>query len=82
MHRQFGGKFAIAGELPPVQIGDNQILGREHPFIHASRSRENGAVIEPHGNVSLAGDDVSAFVHPASGNTDLAAMLLFTFRVA
>jgi hypothetical protein len=82
MHRHFGGKFAVAGELPPVQIGDHQILRREHPFIHAGRSGENAAVIQPHGNISFAGDDVSALVHPAPGDTDLAAMLLFTFRVA
>jgi hypothetical protein len=82
MHRQFGGKFAIPGKLPAVEISDNQILWREHPFIHAGRSRENAAVIQPHGNVSFAGDDVSAFVHPASGNADLATVLLFTFCVA
>jgi len=74
--------FAVAGELTPVQIGDHQILGREHPFIHARRSGENAAVIEPHGNVSFAGDNVSALVHPASRDTDLVAVLLFTFRVA
>jgi hypothetical protein len=82
MHRHFGGKFAIAGELTPVQIGDHQILRREHPFVHARRSGENAAVIQPHRNVSFTGDDVSALVHPASGDTDLAAVLLFTFRVA
>jgi hypothetical protein len=82
MHRQFRGKFAIAGKLTPVHIGDNQVLRREHALIHAGGSRENAAVIEPHGNVSFTGDDVSALVHPAPGDTDLAAVLLFTFRVA
>ena len=82
MHRQFGGDLAIAGELTPMHIGDHQILRREHPLIHAGRSRENAAVIESHRNVSFTGDDMSSLVHPASGNTDLATMLLFTFRVA
>ncbi len=82
MHRQFGGEFAIAGKLPSVQIGNHQIIGSEHPLIHAGRSGENAAVIQPHGNVSFAGDDVSAFVHPASGNTDLATVLIFALRVA
>src|SRR5260370_32439625 len=82
MHRQFGGKLAVAGELPAMQIGDDQVSGSEHSFIHAGRSRENTAVIQPHRNVSFAGDDVSALVHPSSGNTNLATVLLFTFRVA
>jgi hypothetical protein len=82
MHRELGGKFSIAGKLTAVQIGDDQVLGRKHPFIHAGRGGENAAVVQPHGNISFASDDVSALVHPTSGNTDLPAVLLFAFRVA
>jgi hypothetical protein len=82
MHGEFGRKFSIPGKLPAVQVGDNQILGREHPFIHAGRSGENAAVIQADGNVSFAGNDMPALVHPASGNTNFAAVLLFAFRVA
>ncbi len=82
MHGEFGRKFSITGKLPAVQIGDDQILGRQHPFIHASRGGENAAVIQAHGNVSFAGDNMPALVHPASGDTNFAAVLLFAFRVA
>src|SRR6266702_4451960 len=82
MHGQFGGKFAVSGELPAEQIGDDQIVGRELSFIHASRSGENTAVSQPNGNVSFASDDVSAFVHPSSSNADLETVLFFALRVA
>ncbi len=82
MHGELGGKFSITGKLPAVQIGDDQILGRKHPFIHAGRSGENAAVVQPHGNISFASDDVSALVHPSTGNADFAAVLLFAFGMA
>ena len=82
MHRQFGRKLAIARQLPAVQISHNQLLGSKHALVHAGGSGKDAAVVQPYGNVPFAGDDVPALVHPASGNADFAAVLLFAFHVA
>jgi len=79
---EFGGKFAMAGELAATEIGDNEILGSKRAFIHTRGSGENGAIVEPHGKVSFASHDVSAFIEPAACKTDIAAMLLLALRVA
>src|SRR5712664_893179 len=67
VHGKFRGKLSVAGKLPAVQIGNDQVLVRKHPFIHARGSGKNTTVVQPHGNSSFAGDDVSALVHPSSG---------------
>jgi hypothetical protein len=81
MDGQFRGKLAMAGELPAVQVGDDEILRSKRALIHASGSGENAVIIEPHGEVSFAGNDVPALVHPAPHDANLAAVLFLALRV-
>src|SRR5882762_11066860 len=82
MHGHLRGKLPMPGELPPIQIRNNEILGRKRSLVHTGGSGENAVPVEPHRQVSLTGNDMSAFVHPAARDANLAAMLFYTLRVA
>jgi hypothetical protein len=72
----------MPGELPPVEIGDNEIFWRKRALVHAGGSRKNAVTFEPHREVSFTGDDISAFVHPTARDANFPAMLFFALRVA
>jgi hypothetical protein len=80
VHGQFRGGFAVPSEMATLEVNDDQVIGGEHPFVHARRSGEYPFLVEPHGKIALAGNDVFALVHPAPGNADVRAMLLFGLR--
>jgi hypothetical protein len=82
VHGNLGREFAFARKLLPFQIGRHQILGGKHAFVHARRRRENAAIVQPHGKVSFAGDDVFTIIHPSPSDTDFAAVLFFALRMA
>jgi hypothetical protein len=80
VHGQLGRRFTGTRDMPAFQVNDDQVIGGEHPFVHARRSGEYAFLVEPHGKIAFAGDDVSALVHPAPGDADVRAMLLFALR--
>jgi hypothetical protein len=72
----------MAGKLAAVEIGNDEILRSKRTFIHAGGSRKDAAIVEAHGDVAFASDDVSAFVHPATGDTNIATVLQLVLGVA
>ena len=79
MHGDLGRDFAAAGNVHTVQVGDYQIFRRQSAFVDAGGSVDDAAVVEAYGKITFAGHNVAAFVQPSSGNTNIAAMLLFRF---
>ena len=82
VHGELGGDLAIPRDLPALKVGHHQVLGRKHPLVHARGGREDAAVAEAHRQVALAGNNETAFVHPAPGNAYLPGMLGIVFCVA
>ena len=74
----FGRNFAARRRWRPSRSVIDQIFRRHHAFVHAGGSGENAVVVETDGEVAFAGDNVAALVHPASRDTNVAAMLLFS----
>jgi len=64
VHGQLRREFALAGKLPPVQIG-NTNLPAPAAFIHAGWRGQNALVVQAYRHISFAGYVVALLVHPA-----------------
>jgi hypothetical protein len=77
VHSRFGGDLAVTLEVASLHIHDDEILGRHHALVEASGSGEDAVSVEANGNISFAGDDMAAFIHPAADHADVATVLFF-----
>jgi len=66
--------------MPAFHIHDHEVVGRHHAFVEASGSGEDTVGIEANREISLPGNDVAAFVQPASYNANVTAMLFLGAR--
>ena len=82
MHGQLGGNLPRAAQRMSLGIGDDQIVGREHAFVHARGRGQDAPGVEAHGEIAFAGDDEAAVVHPAADGADVVAVLFFGFGLA
>jgi hypothetical protein len=77
VHANFGRGFAFTLEVAAFEIDDDKIGGRHHAFVQASGSGEYAVGVKANREITFRGDDVAAFVEPATDLADVAAVLLF-----
>src|SRR5580693_1361381 len=82
MHGEFGRRFVFAAKFAAVKIGDDQILGRHHPFAESARSSEDAQGIEADGDVAVTRGNEPALVEPVSGGANIRAVFGLRLLIA
>ena len=77
MHRQFGRRLAIAGELRSVIVDNDHHVGRHETLGDALRCGDETMIVEASADVPVVARDKAARVQPAAGFDNVGADLFF-----
>ena len=77
MHAGFGGDLPMAVEVAAFEVHNDEVIRIHHALVEAGGRGEDALGIQTHGEIAFGGNNVSAFVEPASYAANVEAVLFF-----